>query len=65
METDQFSDALIKDLRRDMNDLADTLASNRAKTIEDYRYTCGVLQGLGRAEEMIKALAKRVEDSDE
>lgn len=58
----EFADAVCRELRKDMNDLADNLASNRAKTIEDYRYTCGVLQGLARAEQYIKDLAKQAEE---
>lgn len=62
---DQFADAVCKKLRTDMNDLADGLASGRAKNIEDYRYTCGVIRGLAVAEEYVKTLAKQVEESDE
>ena len=62
---DQFADVLVKKIRVDMNELADQLASNRSRTIEDYRYTCGVLRGLAIAEDFIKDLAKRAEESDE
>lgn len=62
---DKFAEVIVKKLRFDMNELADVLANNRSKTIEDYRYTCGVIQGLGRAEEYVKDLAKQQEESDE
>lgn len=62
---DKFAETLVKQIRADLNDLADQLASGRARTIEDYRYTCGVIQGLAKAEEYIKTLAKKVEESDD
>ena len=65
LEVNQFAEALIKMLRRDMNNYADDLASNSCKTMEDYRHICGRLQGLAQAEDYIKDLAKKVENSNE
>lgn len=62
---DKFVEVLVKQIRKEMNDLADQLASGRARTMEDYRYTCGVLQGLATAEEYIKDLAKTAEEADD
>ena len=62
---DKFAKTLVEKIRVDMNDLCDTLASGRVKSFEDYRYTCGILRGLAVAEEAIKDLAKRNEESDE
>jgi hypothetical protein len=42
------------------------LARNSAKDIEEYRRLCGVVQGLSLANDIIKDLAKRLEqDADE
>ena len=60
---DQFAEALVKMIRRDLNTLADTLANGNAQTFEDYRFTCGMIKGLGRAEEYIKELAQKAEEA--
>jgi len=62
---DQFAAELVKRIRKDMNEHADHLASNRAQTMEDYRYLCGILRGLAIAEQYINDLAKLVEESDD
>jgi len=61
---DQFAKAVQKGLRKDMNDLADALASGRCKSFDEYRYTCGVLRGLYTAEEYLMDLAKKVEEAE-
>jgi hypothetical protein len=62
---DQFAEAVTKELRRRMNNLADELASGHANNMEAYRFTCGVIRGLADAEEYVKELAKKAEESDE
>lgn len=42
------------------------LANNSARDIEEYRRLCGVVQGLTLAKDIVKDLAKRLEqDADE
>jgi hypothetical protein len=65
LEVMQYADALNKLIRRDLNNYADDLASNQCKTIEDYRFLCGRLQGLADAELHLKDLIKTSEDSDD
>lgn len=61
---DAFTETVVKELRRQMNDLADFLASNRSSSMEDYRYTCGVIRGLAIAEEYVIDLAKKIEEQE-
>jgi hypothetical protein len=61
---DQFADLLVKQIRADLNNLADQLASGRAPNYERYQYTCGVIQGLATAEQYIKDLAKKNEEAE-
>jgi len=48
-----------------MNNYADDLASGQCASFEQYRYLCGVIQGLAIAERYLIDLAKREEESDE
>ena len=42
------------------------LAGNHASGVEEYRRLCGVIQGLSLAKDIVKDLAKRLEqDADE
>jgi hypothetical protein len=62
---DEFTRVVVNDyIRVEMNRLADELASGRVRSMEDYRYTCGVLRGLAMAEEYIINLAKRAEEAE-
>lgn len=61
---DEFAKAVVKKIRTDMNNLADELANGRSRTIEDYRHTCGVIRGLGIAEQYIQDLAKENEEAE-
>ena len=63
--TQQFADAVRKEIRRDMNNYADDLANGVCKSFEEYQKLCGVLRGLAIAEEHLMALLKKVEQSDE
>ena len=62
---DQFAAALVKMIRVELNNRADDLASGKARSMEEYRETCGYIRGLAQAEEWIKDLAQRAEKSDE
>jgi hypothetical protein len=61
---DQFAAELVKQIRKDLNSLADGLASGDAQSFEKYQYTCGVIRGLATAEEYIKDLAKKMEEAE-
>lgn len=65
LDIQQFAEAYRKMLRTDMNNYADDLASNNCKTIEDYRFICGRLQGLADSENHLLDLIKRMENADE
>lgn len=45
-------------IRREMNDLADMLASGGAQDFEGYRYATGTIKGLAWVEEQIDELMK-------
>jgi hypothetical protein len=62
---DKFAEQIIKDIRRQMNDTCDMMASGRCRSYEDYKYSCGVLAGLAAVEERVKELLKYTEESDE
>jgi hypothetical protein len=42
-----------------------SLVDGAAKTLEDYRYTCGVIQGLNLARSYIEDLLRRLENFDD
>jgi hypothetical protein len=63
--TQQFADAVRKEIRRDMNNYADDLANGVCKSFDEYQKLCGVIRGLAIAEEHVAALMKKVEQSDE
>jgi hypothetical protein len=44
--------ALVKHFEEEKESLTNTLAKNSIKTIEDYRYICGIIQGLRIAESL-------------
>lgn len=62
----QFSDALRKKLREDMNNITDGIATRSCRTFDEYQFQCGVIQGLATAERALLDLAKLAEeDPDE
>jgi hypothetical protein len=62
---DQFAGALIKQIRKDMNNYSDDLASGNCQDFNEYQKLCGVIRGLAIAEQYIKDLAKSLEENDE
>jgi hypothetical protein len=64
-ETQQFAEALRKQIRADMNNYADDLANGACKSFDEYQKLCGVIRGLALAEEHLKALLKKVSDDEE
>lgn len=65
LDVQQLAEALRGMLRRDMNELADDLASNTCKNLEDYRHICGRINGLAMAESYLLELVKKMEEADE
>ena len=60
-----FARVLRDQIRTDMNNYTDDVATGICKSFEEYQKLCGVIQGLALAESYLLALAKKVEDSDE
>lgn len=60
----QFVEALRKKIREDMNNYADDVATGACRTIEEYKFLCGQIQGLALAERYMLDLAKLVEESE-
>jgi len=60
-----FARVLRDQIRTDMNNYTDDIATGVCKSFEEYQKLCGVIQGLALAESYLIALAKKVEQSDE
>jgi len=60
-----FGRVLREQIRKDMNNYADDLASGVCRSFEEYQKLCGVIQGLATAESYLLALLKKIENSDE
>lgn len=61
----KFASVLREQIRKDMNNYADDLASGMCRTFEEYQKLCGVIQGLAQAERYVIDLVEKVEKSDE
>jgi len=61
----EFARVLREQIRTDMNNYTDDLATGICKTFDEYQKLCGVIQGLAIAEAYLLDLAKKVEESDE
>ena len=61
----EFARVLREQIRKDLNNYADDLASGQCRTFDEYQKLCGVIQGLALAERYIIDLAEKVEKSDE
>jgi hypothetical protein len=59
----QFAEELRKQLRAQMNDLADYLAGGGAESFEKYKSITGEIRGLAYAERMLLDAAERLERS--
>ena len=60
-----FADALRKQLRDQMNNYADDLATGQCTTFDQYQKLCGVISGLAIAEGLLLDLLEKVEKQDE
>ena len=61
----EFARVLRDQIRKDLNNYADDLASGMCRTFDEYQKLCGVIQGLAQAERYILDLAEKVEKADE
>lgn len=55
----QFVDALKREIRKDMNNYADDVATGQCSSFEAYQKLCGVIQGLALAERHIIDLVEK------
>jgi len=60
-----FARVLREQIRKDMNNYADDVATGACKSFEEYQRLCGVIQGLALAESHLLSLLDKVENSDE
>jgi len=60
-----FASTLRKQLRDQMNNYADDLATGQCTTFDQYQKLCGVISGLAIAEGLLLDLLEKVEKSDE
>jgi hypothetical protein len=58
-------EVLVKECREKKEQLSQALMGAAAKDYAEYRAICGEIRGLSYAEEAIKDLAKRLENSDD
>ena len=61
----EFARVLRDQIRKDLNNYADDLASGMCRTFDEYQKLCGVIQGLAQAERYILDLAEKVEKADD
>tara|TARA_R110000803_G_scaffold163354_3_gene226992 strand:- start:4359 stop:4556 length:198 start_codon:yes stop_codon:yes gene_type:complete len=50
-------------IRENMNEVTDVLAVGGASDFAEYRYQCGVIQGLAIAERELLDIKKKIEDA--
>lgn len=62
---DKIISVVLKELRARRTQLSDSVASNGAKSLEDYRYMCGEIRGLTAVEMYLLDLAKSMEQFDD
>lgn len=60
-----FARVLREQIRKDMNNYADDIASGTCRSFDDYQKLCGVIQGLATAERYLLDLAEKVEKANE
>jgi hypothetical protein len=61
----EFARVLREQVRQDMNNYCDDLASGVCQSFDQYQKLCGVIQGLAIAEQYIIDLAKKVEKAND
>lgn len=61
----KFARVLRDQIRKDMNNYADDLASGSCRSFDEYQKLCGLIQGLAIAERYLLDLAEKAEKDDE
>lgn len=56
-------DSLRESFRRDMNDITDDVMQGSCANYEEYRYKCGLVHGLARAERELLDLQEIIENA--
>lgn len=51
-------------LRAELNRLADDLASDNCKTIEEYKHYTGLIRGIAYAEQVFEELVKQLQEKE-
>ena len=59
-----FGEHLRKEIRKDMDDITDSLAVGSAKSYEEYAHMTGVIKGLAQAERLLLDLMEAAEKSE-
>lgn len=60
-----LANVLREQIRKDMNNYADDLATGQCQSFEQYQKLCGVIQGLALAERHLIDLVEKAEKNDE
>jgi hypothetical protein len=61
---DDWMALLKQNIRKEMNQYADDVATGQCTSFEDYKRLCGVIQGLALAERLLLDLADKKEKMD-
>lgn len=59
----RFHAALVKAVQDERNKVASALAKGMASDFAEYKYSCGVLEGLRRVQDLADALVKEADAS--
>jgi len=61
----EYTRILKEQMRADINNYTDDLASGACKNFDEYQKLCGVIRGLALAMQYVSALAEKVNKSDD
>ena len=62
---DIFAQMVKARIRKDMNDLCDSMAAGKCKSYEAYQYSCGIIRGLALAEQYLADARDELEKKDD
>jgi len=65
VEYNKVLDHLMREYAEEVASNTRSLVDGAPRTLEDYRYTCGVIQGLNIARSYIEDLSRRLENLDD
>jgi hypothetical protein len=65
VEYNKVLDHLMREYSDEVASNTRSLVDGAPRTLEDYRYTCGVIQGLNIARSYIEDLSRRLENLDD